>query len=84
MDTFLIEGGKRLEGSLRVFGSKNAALPEMCAALLTNQPVTLTQNRPTGKLRATDPDFFETRYEYNWNLMPVRTIHPNGNISETI
>jgi UDP-N-acetylglucosamine 1-carboxyvinyltransferase len=41
MDTFLIEGGKRLEGSLRVFGSKNAALPEMCAALLTNQPVTL-------------------------------------------
>lgn len=41
MDTFLIEGGRRLEGSLRVFGSKNAALPEMCAALLTNQPVTL-------------------------------------------
>jgi UDP-N-acetylglucosamine 1-carboxyvinyltransferase len=41
MDTFVIEGGRRLEGKLRVNGSKNAALPLMCAALLTDQPVTL-------------------------------------------
>jgi UDP-N-acetylglucosamine 1-carboxyvinyltransferase len=41
MDTFVIEGGRRLEGRLRVNGSKNAALPQIAAALLTDEPVTL-------------------------------------------
>lgn len=41
MDTFVIQGGKRLYGRVRVNGSKNAALPIMAAALLTDQPVTL-------------------------------------------
>ena len=34
MDSFVIEGGSRLRGSLRIAGSKNAALPVMAAALL--------------------------------------------------
>jgi len=37
----LITGGKRLEGSVAVSGAKNAALPAMAAALLTDQPVYL-------------------------------------------
>lgn len=41
MDTFVIQGGARLYGRLRVNGSKNAALPLMAAALLTSEPVTL-------------------------------------------
>lgn len=41
MDTFVIEGGKRLFGRVRVNGSKNSALPLLAAALLTDQPVTL-------------------------------------------
>ncbi len=41
MDTFVIEGGRRLSGSLRVNGSKNAALPLLVCSLLTDQPVTL-------------------------------------------
>lgn len=41
MDTFLIEGGRRLFGRVRVNGSKNAALPLMAAVLLTDEPVTL-------------------------------------------
>jgi UDP-N-acetylglucosamine 1-carboxyvinyltransferase len=41
MDAFRITGGRRIEGHLRVHGSKNAALPLMAAALLTDQPVTL-------------------------------------------
>ena len=35
MDKLRIEGGHRLQGSLRVAGAKNAALPIMAAALLT-------------------------------------------------
>jgi UDP-N-acetylglucosamine 1-carboxyvinyltransferase len=41
MDAFLINGGKPLHGSVRVNGSKNAALPLLAAALLTDQPLTL-------------------------------------------
>ena len=41
MDKFLIEGGVPLEGKVTVSGAKNAALPAMAAALLTDQTVVL-------------------------------------------
>ncbi|MGZ5269133.1 MAG: UDP-N-acetylglucosamine 1-carboxyvinyltransferase [Ramlibacter sp.] len=41
MDKLLIRGGRRLHGEVRISGAKNAALPELCAALLTDDPVTL-------------------------------------------
>jgi len=41
MDALRIEGGRRLTGTLRVDGSKNAALPALAAALLADEPVTL-------------------------------------------
>src|SRR6478609_8607295 len=42
MDKLIIEGGHRLEGEVRVSGAKNAALPILCAALLSPEPLTLT------------------------------------------
>jgi UDP-N-acetylglucosamine 1-carboxyvinyltransferase len=42
MDKILIRGGRSLEGEVAISGAKNAALPELCAALLTPEPVTLT------------------------------------------
>lgn len=42
MDKLLIRGGRRLNGDVTISGAKNAALPELCAALLTAEPVTLT------------------------------------------
>jgi UDP-N-acetylglucosamine 1-carboxyvinyltransferase len=41
MDKLLIRGGLPLVGEVPVSGAKNAALPELCAALLTAQPVVL-------------------------------------------
>ncbi|HEX5805904.1 MAG TPA: UDP-N-acetylglucosamine 1-carboxyvinyltransferase [Macromonas sp.] len=41
MDKLRIFGGKPLKGTVTVSGAKNAALPELCAALLTDQPVML-------------------------------------------
>jgi UDP-N-acetylglucosamine 1-carboxyvinyltransferase len=38
---FVVEGSRRLSGSIRPSGNKNAALPIVAAALLTDQPVTL-------------------------------------------
>ena len=42
MDKLRIHGGRPLEGEVRVSGAKNAALPIMCAALLSEQPLRLT------------------------------------------
>jgi len=39
MDRIRIRGGGRLHGEIRISGAKNAALPLMAAALLTDQPV---------------------------------------------
>ncbi|MDQ3697982.1 MAG: UDP-N-acetylglucosamine 1-carboxyvinyltransferase [Gemmatimonadota bacterium] len=38
---FIVEGGRRLSGSIRPSGNKNAALPIVAAALLSDQPITL-------------------------------------------
>jgi len=41
MDKFVIRGGNPLVGTIRVSGAKNAALPAMAAAILTDEPVIL-------------------------------------------
>ncbi len=41
MDKLLIKGGKTLAGEVTISGAKNAALPELCAALLTADTVVL-------------------------------------------
>ena len=42
MDKLLIRGGAPLSGEGRISGAKNAALPIMCAALLSQSPLRLT------------------------------------------
>ena len=42
MDKLLIEGGKALSGEVAMSGAKNAALPILCASLLTAEPVHFT------------------------------------------
>jgi len=54
MDKIIIEGGKRLSGTLPVSGAKNAALTLLPCALLTDEPLTL-RNLP----RLADIDGFQ-------------------------
>ncbi|TCS72912.1 UDP-N-acetylglucosamine 1-carboxyvinyltransferase [Sulfuritortus calidifontis] len=42
MDKLIVEGGQRLTGEVAISGAKNAALPLLCACLLTREPVTFT------------------------------------------
>ncbi|MCC7115488.1 MAG: UDP-N-acetylglucosamine 1-carboxyvinyltransferase, partial [Burkholderiales bacterium] len=42
MDKLIVEGGARLAGTVEMSGAKNAALPILCAALLTDEPLVLT------------------------------------------
>ena len=41
MDEYYIEGGFPVKGTVKASGNKNAALPCIAAAVLTDQPVTL-------------------------------------------
>ena len=41
MYAFKINGGRKLSGTVQVKGAKNAILPLMAAALLTDEPVIL-------------------------------------------
>ncbi len=42
MDRLVIDGGYPLRGEVRISGAKNAALPLLCAALLSAEPLVLT------------------------------------------
>jgi UDP-N-acetylglucosamine 1-carboxyvinyltransferase len=42
VDKLRITGGRPLEGEIAISGAKNAALPILCAALLTEQPLALS------------------------------------------
>ncbi|EGI77430.1 UDP-N-acetylglucosamine 1-carboxyvinyltransferase [Hylemonella gracilis] len=42
MDKLRIRGGRELQGEVAIAGAKNAALPELCAALLSSDAVTLS------------------------------------------
>jgi UDP-N-acetylglucosamine 1-carboxyvinyltransferase len=42
LQAFVIEGGHRLEGTVRASGNKNGVLPVLAACLLTSEPVELT------------------------------------------
>lgn len=45
-------------------------------------PVTETSNRPVGKLRVDDPDYFETRCEWNEDSLCTRVVSPRGDSCE--
>lgn len=42
MSSFIVEGGRRLQGKLTPLGAKNEALEVICATLLTDDKVTIT------------------------------------------
>jgi UDP-N-acetylglucosamine 1-carboxyvinyltransferase len=52
MESFLIKGGVPLHGEVEISGSKNAALPIMAAALLTDEPCVMRRV----------PDLSDTRF----------------------
>ncbi len=43
MDKLIVEGGYRLSGTVNISGSKNASLPILAAALLTDEPVRISR-----------------------------------------
>ncbi|MEX0774853.1 MAG: UDP-N-acetylglucosamine 1-carboxyvinyltransferase [Phycisphaeraceae bacterium] len=84
MDAFIIHGGKRLRGRVRVHGSKNACLPLMAAALLTDEPVIirdvpdLSDIRNMAKLLGTLGCQAEFAHENGLNVVRLHVTDPSG------
>ena len=51
MDKLLINGGNRLNGDIAISGAKNAALPILCAGLLTAGDLELSQRAAPARCR---------------------------------
>lgn len=49
-----------------------------------DRPTSGVSNRPREKLRAGDPTYFETRYQYNEDGHVTRVIHPRGDVTRSV
>ncbi|MFI3240974.1 MAG: UDP-N-acetylglucosamine 1-carboxyvinyltransferase [Alphaproteobacteria bacterium] len=83
MDKLKIIGGNKLEGQIVISGAKNAALPLICASLLTDEKVTLTNMPKLSDVRAMNKLLLdmgvkvnrlnETEYEYEYLADDVKS-----------
>jgi UDP-N-acetylglucosamine 1-carboxyvinyltransferase len=78
MDKIKIIGGKQLNGKIFISGAKNAALPLICASLLTDKPVVL-KNTP----QLSDITFLNSLLEYMGLKVSVSDVNLNGYESKT-
>ena len=68
MDKLLIEGGVPLSGEIRVSGAKNAALPILCAALLSPEPLVLTNVPRLKDVRTMQTLLEQTLTDRRWDM----------------
>ncbi len=83
MDRFLIEGGKKLQGTVLVSGSKNAALPILVATLLTDEPCTIHRVPNLRDVRTTLKilEYLGKKITYQNNTV---TIEANGTLKNDL
>jgi UDP-N-acetylglucosamine 1-carboxyvinyltransferase len=84
MDKFVIKGGLPLNGSLKVEGSKNAALPIVFASLLIEKGETVIKNVPPLRDISTAIKMLQylgavVSYDKKAHVMTVNAEHLNGN-----
>jgi YD repeat-containing protein len=60
-------------------GNRLAMAREFTGRADPDQPTTESANRPTNKLRPSDPNYFETRWAHNTDSMPTLVTYPNLN-----
>ena len=73
MDRFIIHGGKKLNGTVQISGSKNAALPILVATLLTDEPCVLHRVPNLRDVRTTLKilEYLGKKVEYKNNTVTV-------------
>lgn len=78
MDKIKIVGGKQLNGKIYISGAKNAALPLICASLLTDKPIVL-KNTP----QLSDITFLNSLLEYMGLKISAKDVDCSGYKSKT-
>ncbi len=83
MDRFKIHGGKKLQGSVEISGSKNAALPILVATLLTDETCVLHRVPNLRDVRTTLKilEYLGKKVEYKNNTV---TITANGPLKNNL
>ncbi|MBO7191424.1 MAG: UDP-N-acetylglucosamine 1-carboxyvinyltransferase [Elusimicrobiaceae bacterium] len=83
MDRFLIEGGKKLHGTVHVSGSKNAALPILVATLLTDEPCVIRRVPNLRDVRTTLKilEYLGKKITYQNNTV---TVEANGQLKNDL
>ena len=83
MDRFLIEGGKKLQGTVLISGSKNAALPILVATLLTDEPCVIHRVPNLRDVRTTLKilEYLGKKITYQNSTV---TIEPNGKLKNDL
>ena len=66
MARFIIQGKKRLSGTIRPAGNKNAVLPMLAASVLTDQPLVLLVAENVGKVLG--------NYITEWGALPLNLV----------
>jgi UDP-N-acetylglucosamine 1-carboxyvinyltransferase len=75
MQRFVIEGGEKLSGEVKISGAKNSALPIIAASILTDKPVIL-ENIPGLVDVTTMMELVEhlgSQVEFNNNILKIHT-----------
>ncbi|MDP3976088.1 MAG: UDP-N-acetylglucosamine 1-carboxyvinyltransferase [bacterium] len=72
---FLVDGGRPLKGRVRASGSKNAALPIIAAALLSDREFVLENVPDIGDIRTllNIMEFLGSQYSFSGNTLRIRT-----------
>lgn len=83
MDRFLVEGGRKLAGTVQISGSKNACLPILVASLLTDDPVVLHRVPNLRDVRTTIKILTALGKQVHYQDGTV-SISANGNLKNTL
>ena len=81
METFAVEGGHRLAGSIRPTGNKNAALPCIAASVLADGPLTLRNVPRIGDVETLIDILGSMGAEATWESADAVTIDTSGLVS---
>jgi UDP-N-acetylglucosamine 1-carboxyvinyltransferase len=82
MDYLQIKGGKKLSGSVKISGAKNAALPLIAATLLSSSKITLSNIPDVADIKTLLKLFSKlgSKYEFKNNSLEIE----NSNITNTV
>jgi UDP-N-acetylglucosamine 1-carboxyvinyltransferase len=84
MQQFVIEGGHKLNGSVKPGGNKNAALKMLAACLLTDEPVTLHNMPDIGDVRSLIEIMRLLGAQIEWAAASTLRVHAQNIITTTV